>query len=431
MAKIYLDENVYEVTQKRLHFIFKEFEKIVVAFSGGKDSGLLLNLCFDYAKNNNYLEKLSMYHLDYEAQYQSTTDYVEKTFKKFDIEKYWLCLPVKAQCSTSMYQSFWIPWEKEKQTIWVREMPKHNYIINEENCEFNYTDWDYNVQDNFSHWISEKSNKKTCILVGIRAQESLNRQAAITSRKKVHQYKNTNYILSKDNYYVAYPIYDWQTKDIWIANSKFNYKYNTIYDLYYQAGIKVEEMRVASPFNDCASNSLKYYKAIDPNNWGKMISRVNGVNFTGLYGGTTAMGWKNITKPDSLTWKEYLNFLLSTLPEKTRNEYMQKFETSIKFWKEKGGVLSDKTIEEIKKNNSTIKLTIKNKNNYHTDKLPVTFEEYPDDLDVTNFREVPTYKRMCVCILKNDHTCKYMGFSQTKEYVKKRKECIEKWEKIL
>jgi len=431
MAKIYLDENVYEATQKRLNFLFNEFEKIVVAFSGGKDSGLLLNICFDYAKDNNCLEKLAMYHLDYEAQYQSTTDYVEKTFSKFDIEKYWLCLPVKAQCSTSMYQSFWKPWEKEKQDIWVRKMPKHSYVINEENCEFDYNDWDYKVQDNFSHWIAEKSNKKTCILVGIRSQESLNRQSAITSRNKVNQYKNTNYILSKDNYFVAYPIYDWQTRDIWIANAKFKYEYNSIYDLYYQAGIKIEEMRVASPFNDCASNSLKYYKVIDPQNWGKMVSRVNGVNFTGIYGGTTAMGWKNITKPDSLTWKEYLNFLLSTLPEKTRNEYLQKFETSIKFWREKGGVLSDKTIEEIKKNNSNIKLFIKNKNNYHTDKLPVTFEEYPDDLNVTNFREVPTYKRMCVCILKNDHTCKYMGFSQTKEYIEKRKRCIEKWEKIL
>lgn len=431
MAKIYLNENVYEATQKRLDFLFNEFEKIVVAFSGGKDSGLLLNLCFDYASNNNCTEKLAMYHLDYEAQYQSTTDYVEKTFNKFNIEKYWLCLPIKAQCSTSMYQSFWKPWEKEKQDIWVRKMPKNSYVINEENCEFDYNDWDYKIQDNFSHWIAEKNNKKTCILVGIRTQESLNRQSAITSRNKVNQYKNTNYILSKDNYSVAYPIYDWQTRDIWIANAKFKYEYNSIYDLYYQAGIKIEEMRVASPFNDCASNSLKYYKVIDPQNWGKMVSRVNGVNFTGLYGGTTAMGWKNITKPDSLTWKEYLNFLLSTLPTKTRNEYLQKFETSIKFWKEKGGVLSNKTIQEIKNNNSHIKLSIKSKNNYHTDKLPVTFKEYPDDLDVTNFREVPTYKRMCVCILKNDHTCKYMGFSQTKEYIEKRKRCIEKWEKIL
>ena len=63
----------------------------------------------------------------------------------------------------------------------------------------------------------------------------------------------------------------------------------------YKAGIKPNQMRVASPFNDCATESLKLYKVIDANNWGKLIGRVNGVNFTSIYGGTTAMGWNSIT----------------------------------------------------------------------------------------------------------------------------------------
>ena len=430
MAKIYLEKNVYEACQERLDFIFKEFDKIVVAFSGGKDSGLLLNITYDFAKKHKILKKLAFYHLDYEAQYQYTTDYVEEVFNSLNIEKYWLCLPIKAQCCTSMFQSYWIPWEKSKKNIWVRNMPNHSYIINEDNCEFKYHDWDYQVQDNFCKWYAKKRKEKTCFLVGIRAQESLNRQAAITSQKKVKSYKSKNYIINKDGYFLAYPIYDWNTRDIWIAHAKFNYKYNKLYDLYYQAGMKIDDMRVASPFNDCASLSLKYYKAIDPDNWGKMVSRVNGVNFTGLYGGTTAMGWKNITKPSHLTWKQYLNFLLSTLPETTRKEYLKKFNTSIEFWKNKGGVLSEQTLKELKEKND-IAFEIKDKNNYRTNKLPVTFQDYPDDLDVSNFREVPTYKRMCVCILKNDHTCKYMGFAQTKEEIKKKKECLEKWNKIL
>ena len=52
-------------------------------------------------------------------------------------------------------------------------------------------------------------------------------------------------------------------------------------------------MRVASPFNDCAQESLKLYKVIDPANWARMVGRVNGVNFTGLYGGTTYHGLEN------------------------------------------------------------------------------------------------------------------------------------------
>ena len=57
--------------------------------------------------------------------------------------------------------------------------------------------------------------------------------------------------------------------------------------------------------------------------------------------------------------------------------------------------------------------------------------DYLDDIDISDFKSIPTYKRMCVCILKNDHLCKYMGFSQTKQEMIKRKKAVEKYGKIL
>lgn len=50
-------ENVYELIQKRLKFIFDEFDNIYVSFSGGKDSGVLLNLCIDYIRKHNLNRK--------------------------------------------------------------------------------------------------------------------------------------------------------------------------------------------------------------------------------------------------------------------------------------------------------------------------------------------------------------------------------------
>ena len=50
MKKKYLDLNVYDSLQLRLKFIFEEFDNIFVSFSGGKDSGLLLNLVLDFQK---------------------------------------------------------------------------------------------------------------------------------------------------------------------------------------------------------------------------------------------------------------------------------------------------------------------------------------------------------------------------------------------
>lgn len=157
-----------------------------------------------------------------------------------------------------------------------------------------------------------------------------------------------------------------------------------------------------------------------------MVGRVNGVNFAGLYGGTTAMGWKSITKPSHLTWKEYCYFLLNTLDSKTKKHYEDILNTSIKFWKEKGGALSEDTITELNGKGEVVGVVSK-----VSPKQVVKFEEYPDDIpEVTNFREIPSYKRMCVCIIKNDYYCKYMGFAPTKEAVQKRKVTLEKYRNL-
>ncbi|MFR9302484.1 MAG: DUF3440 domain-containing protein [Fenollaria massiliensis] len=435
MVKRYIEENVYTEFQKRIKFVFEDFENVLVAFSGGKDSGVLLNLTYEYAKKNNLLHKLHMYHLDYEAQYQATTEYVEDCFLNQypEIKKYWLCLPIAAQCAVSMKQDHWVPWDEDLKDIWVREMPENQYVINEKNLQFDFKKgmWDYDAQTAFCDWFS-KVNGKTAVLVGIRSDESLQRLSAITSKNKVNQYKGLSWCTKNngdENNVNCYPLYDWNVEDIWIANGKFNFTYNKLYDLYYQAGLSIHQMRVASPFNDCAIDTLKVYKVVDPQTWGKMIGRVNGVNFAGIYGGTTAMGWKSIKLPKGHTWKSYMYFLLDTLPEEVKENYLQKLETSIKFWREKGGVLSDETIKELRDEGKEI--DVGTKTNYKTDKKPVRFSDYPDDTDASEFQKVPTYKRMCICIMKNDHLCKYMGFGQTKREIEKRKKCISKYKNIV
>ncbi len=432
MGKIYLEKDVYTAAVERINYVFNEFDNVLVAFSGGKDSGVCLNMCYDYAKEHNMIHKLAMYHLDYEAQYQMTTDYVTETFKRFkDIKRFWLCLPVAADCGCRMDAGTWVTWELSKKELWVRDMPQNDYIINQFNCPFEMYEGqrDYEVQDNFSKWFSNQYGS-TAVIIGIRAAESLNRYRAIKSERKTNGYKNKNYIVSKNEVtHCTYPIYDWETQDVWIYNAKFKKPYNRLYDLYYQAGLSIEQMRVANPFHSCGTETLKLYKVIDPNNWGKMVGRVNGVCFAGLYGGTTAMGWKSIKKPKHFTWKEYCYFLLNTLDDDLKQHYLEKLNTSIIFWREKGGCLDDETISELEAEEASFEN--KGAISKYSGKNVITFDDYLDDTNCTKFKEIPTYKRMCICIIKNDYFCKYMGFAQTKKEIEKRHRAIEKYKSIL
>ncbi len=68
--------------------------------------------------------------------------------------------------------------------------------------------------------------------------------------------------------YNAYPIYDWLTRDIWIANGKFNWAYNHLLRSLLSGRSAFEKQRVASPFISEARESLNLYRAIDPDMWG-------------------------------------------------------------------------------------------------------------------------------------------------------------------
>jgi predicted phosphoadenosine phosphosulfate sulfurtransferase len=310
-------------------------------------------------------------------------------------------------------------------------MPKNGLNIHNSKFDF-FEKWmrDYDFQNKF--WIWYKEQKwwwKTACLIWIRTQESLDRWRVIFWDNRVFKYKNKQY--SKEVWpwvFNFYPIYDWKITDVWVANGRFGFDYNKVYDLYYQAWVPINSMRVASPFNNCATSSLKLYKVLDPNNWWKMLLRVNGVNFTWLYWDTIAMWWRKVKLPNWQTWKTYLDFLLSTLPKEAKENYLNKLNVSKKFREEKWWVLSDEIINELKR--QKIKFIFWGMTNYKTSKKPIRMK-YVDDIDIKNFKDVPSYKRICVCILKNDYTCRYMWFWLTKVEKDKRDNALKNYSNIF
>ena len=434
--KEFTGQNVYEALQERLKYIFEEFDNIFVSFSGGKDSGLLLNMTLDFQKKYYPDKKIGVFHQDFEAQYTVTTEYVERTFEriKHDVEPYWVCLPMATRTALSSYQMYWYPWDDTKEEAWVRPMPEHPYVINLKNnimTTYRYRMHQEDLAKQFGRWYRKAhGNKKTVCLLGVRANESLQRYSAFFNKK--YGYHDECWISKQfKDVWAASPMYDWSNSDVWHANYLFEYDYNHLYDLYHKAGLTVDQMRVASPFNDYAKDSLNLYRVIDPEIWTKLIGRVQGANFACIYGRTKALGYRKLKLPEGHTWESYTKFLLDTLPVRLRNNYIKKFKTSIDFWHNTGGGLEEDVIQEliehgynIRRNGVSNYTVMKNSRIIFVGKIP----DHTDDIKST--RDIPSWKRMCYCILRNDHTCRSMGFNLTREQPRNVENLQKKYSKV-
>ncbi len=147
-----------------------------------------------------------------------------------------------------------------------------------------------------------------------------------------------------------------------------------------------------------------------------MIGRVQGANFAAIYGKTKAIGYRNITLPEGHTWESYTKFLLDTLPTRLRNNYIRKFNTSIEFWHKIGGGLSEEVIQELEMRGYNISRNGFSSYTLEKKSRIIFLDKIPDDTDdILSSKDIPSWKRMCYCILKNDHLCRFMGFGLTRE----------------
>lgn len=430
--KTYNNKDVYTAAKERIEYIFDEFEHICISFSGGKDSGTVLNMCIDEARKRK--RKIGVLFIDLEAFYKKTIEFVERMLEnnKDVLEPYWICLPMESPNSLSYLEPTWIWWDKEKEPIWVRPMPKKEYVINEENNPLDFYKKNMPFEEfikHFGNWYGK--GEKTATLVGIRTDESLNRFRAIAGTKSM--YKDKNYSTKvNENVYNFYPIYDWSVEDIWTYNGKFQKDYNKLYDLFYKAGVSIHKMRVDEPFGNEAKAGLSMFRVIEPDTWAKVVNRVSGANFGNIYSGNKIMT-AHYKLPKNHTWKSFTFFLLDTLPPEISEHYKIKFSKFIKYWVEKGCPVSE---DHIKIMEETCPDAIINTHEFSRrgkgDKEVIKFTKVVDEIPgVDNKDDVLTWRRMAMCIIKNDYTCKSLSFGMTKDLTVRQKAIMEKYKNII
>ncbi len=425
-------KNVYDAANERLDFIFNNFERIYISFSGGKDSGVMLNLVLDYMRKNGITKKVGLMTLDNEANYEHSLKFMHSIIQKnLDLlDVYWCCLPITLPCTVSHYAVEWQCWGERDKERWIRPMPTEPYIVNINNHTFPWFKEDMNYDDfwdQFGEWYAQ--GERCACLIGIRTSESLNRFRAIMNERKetlggmMWTKKNGNYV------YNVYPIYDWRTEDIWTANAKFDWEYNGLYDIFYKAGVPVAKMRVASPFMSESKSSLGLYRVIDGHTWAKLCARVQGANFVATYG--KQLSYKSFKLPTGHTWKSFVKFLLDTLPKEVAENFRSRFIQSLKYWGRVGRGLRQETIDELRA--AGVHFTLNGKTAHGSKMLDrVRIQSVPDHLDMLSCHnsEVTSWKRFAITILKNDHTCKYMGLAPTKEQAARQRYIMEKYKKL-
>lgn len=100
----------------------KNLDRVCVSFSGGKDSGVMLHLTAQLARQLN--KKIFVLFIDWEAQFNHTINYVRAINDQYaDVIDtiYWIALPLTTQNALSQYQPQWQCWEPD--TEWVRQPP--------------------------------------------------------------------------------------------------------------------------------------------------------------------------------------------------------------------------------------------------------------------------------------------------------------------
>ena len=398
--KVYNDKNVFDAAIERIEFAFDNFENLCVSYSGGKDSTVMIQLVEMVAKKRN--RQYDVLFIDMEAQYLMTIEHIKTLKNKLEHIRdfYWVCLPLSLRNAVSVFEPRWICWEKSKKEKWVREMPE--FAINEDNNIFPFFRYAMEFEEfvpEFEKWYSEKYNGSMCgHFVGIRCDESLNRFRTIVSMKKDRLKDKPWTTRNKplEHTYSIYPIYDWRTEDDWIATFKYNLEYNYVYELMYKNGLSIHMQRLCQPFGDDQKNGLDQYRAIEAENWDRLLKRVAGVNFGNIYCRTSALGNITSQKPDHMTWQEWALYLLESIGiynKKLEKHYAIKIKKFFQYWEEKCGCTLDMVEDEADKKMESLKI-------------------------------VPSWRRVARALERNDFFLTRLSFGETKSDVKYLKEMI-------
>lgn len=242
----HLDINVLDASKQRIKHLINTFDNLLVAFSGGKDSLVVLHLVEQVYQELKIKEKPKVFFRDEELIPDDVIAFVNEIRLSGRFDFYYFCIPLESEKYVLGKKETYIQWDKNRKHI--RPIPE--YAITCEQVLRQYS------ADEF---IAKSMNLKgrIAILTGLRADESLVRLQSLLVKK------DESYVCdsSSPRIKLCKPIYDWKEKDVFRFLYEYGIRYCTIYDLQMFAK---QKLRVSTPLHAESAKEIHKLKAIYP-----------------------------------------------------------------------------------------------------------------------------------------------------------------------
>lgn len=264
-----LARNVFDEAVERMAHIYEGGHRVVCSFSGGKDSGVCLEVCIIAATMAGRLP-VDVIMRDEEIMYPGTFEYAERVAARPEVAFRWI---VANQPVINVFNRvdpyFWTFDPLLPPGEWVREPPAIAEWVQDMNIE------------SMVHpaRFPPGEGKDLFAVIGLRVSESMRRRLSIHSarghltKRNPHGTRNCR------------PIYDWGDGDVWKAIRDHAWDYNHAYDAMNKMGVPARALRIAPPTMNAQSvGQLNVAARAWPVWFDRVCRRLPGVRTAAMFG---------------------------------------------------------------------------------------------------------------------------------------------------